>query len=81
MQHDIKEMPYQSEEDLRKYLDRDFSGILMADRVALDMIGRNHGFIINRGLNHRVFNPYESPYVGFRGAMNLCALWIEEMLS
>lgn len=80
-EYEDHEVPYQSEEDLMKYLNKDFTGILMADRIALDMIGREGGLIINRSLNNRVFNPYVPPYVGFHGAMNLCALWLEELMG
>lgn len=73
-------IPYQTEEDLIKNITANFSGILMAYKAAYQMAGRTSGPIINRSLNSRNFNKYESPYMGFRGAMNLCSLWLEELL-
>lgn len=73
-------IPYQAEEDRIKNITKDLTGILMADKTAYQMAGRKSGPVINRSLNNRNFNKYESPYVGFRGAMNLCALWLEELL-
>lgn len=74
-------VPYQSEEDLISNLDKNFQGILMADKTALRIAGRTSGMIINRSLDSRSFNKYESPYMGFRGAMNLCSLWLEYLLA
>ncbi len=73
-------IPYQSEEDRIQNITKDLTGILMADKTAYQMAGRKSGPVINRSLNNRIFNKYESPYMGFRGAMNLCALWLEELL-
>lgn len=73
-------IPYQTEEDRIKNITKDLTGILMADKTAYQMAGRKSGPFINRSLNNRNFNKYEVPYVGFRGAMNLCALWLEELL-
>lgn len=80
-EYEDAEVPYQSEEDLIKHLNNEYTGILMADSVAFDMTGRNSNLIINRGLNNRLFNPYETPYVGFRGALNLCDLWLDELMG
>ncbi|MFV0344589.1 MAG: nitrogenase component 1 [Anaerocolumna sp.] len=71
---------YQSEEDIIANLDKNFTGIIMADRTAFRISGRETGLIINRSLDSRNFNKYESPYMGFRGAMNLCSLWLEHLL-
>ena len=73
-------IPYQEEHDLIQNITREFEGILMADKPAYPMAGRKSGALINRSLDSRLFNKYESPYMGFRGAMNLCALWLEELL-
>lgn len=73
-------IPYQTEEELTKYITKDLDGILMADKSAYQMAGRNMGPIINRSLDNKNFNKYEPPYVGFRGAMNLCSLWLENIL-
>ncbi len=73
-------IPYQTEEDRIKNITKDLTGILMADQAAYQMAGRKSGPSINRSLNNRNFNKYEAPYVGFRGAMNLCSLWLEELL-
>ncbi|MDF2803797.1 MAG: hypothetical protein K0S61_3700 [Anaerocolumna sp.] len=76
-----EDIPYQSEEELIKNLDKNFSGILMADKTALKIAGRESGLVINRSLDSRSFNKYESPYMGFRGAMKLCSLWLEYLLK
>lgn len=68
------------EEDLIKYITKSMDGILMADKAAYQMAERKFGPIINHNLDSRNFNKYESPYVGFRGAMNLCSLWLENLL-
>ena len=80
-EYEDEDVPYQAEDDLIKYMTKDLTGILMADRTAFEMAKREEGLIINRSLNNRVFNPYDTPYVGFRGALNLCALWIEELMG
>ncbi len=73
-------IPYQAEEDLVNHITKDLDGILMADKAAYHMAGRKSGPIINRSLNSRNFNKYESPYMGFRGAMNLCSIWLDNLL-
>lgn len=78
--YEDESIPYQTEENLINNITTGFSGILMADKAAYQMAGRISGPIINRSLNNRNFNKYESPYMGFRGAMNLCSLWLEELL-
>ncbi len=74
-------IPYQDENDLIKYITKDLDGILMADKAAYQMAGRDSGPIINRSLNNRNFNKYEPPYAGFRGAMNLCSIWLDSLLG
>jgi nitrogenase molybdenum-iron protein alpha/beta subunit len=56
-------------------------GILMASGEALAWAGRSPALqISNPDLRWRI-NPYEPPLMGFRGALNLLDLWINETLG
>lgn len=76
-----EDIPYLSEEELINTLDKNIPGIMMADKTAFKIAGRETGHILNRSLDSRNFNKYESPYMGFRGAMNLCSVWLEHLLQ
>jgi nitrogenase molybdenum-iron protein alpha/beta subunit len=51
-------------------------GILLADKKKLKIESNSYGIEILRSTESSSFNLYESPFMGFRGAMKLCSLWI-----
>ncbi|MFT4146825.1 MAG: nitrogenase component 1 [Mobilitalea sp.] len=51
-------------------------GILLSDRKKLKSESHSFGIEILRSTESSSFNLYESPFMGFRGAMKLCSLWI-----
>ncbi|WP_040761918.1 hypothetical protein [Ruminiclostridium cellobioparum] len=60
-----------------KNIDRNITGILMAGKEVLAKAGKDTAPAISRGLDSWNFNWYTPAYMGFRGAMNLCSLWLE----
>lgn len=72
-------IPYLTEEQVLKALANVPPGILMAGKEYLKEAGRNTGLLTGRGINEWNFNPYVPPYTGFRGALNLCSLWFQEV--
>lgn len=51
-------------------------GILLADKKKLKSESNTYGIEILRSTESSSFNLYESPFMGFRGAMKLGSLWI-----
>ncbi len=51
-------------------------GILLADKKKLKNETNSYGIEILRSTESSSFNLYESPFMGFRGAMKLSSLWI-----
>lgn len=74
-----KDLSYCTEEEIIKILDDVPAGILMTRKEYLKRAGKNTDLLIDRGLNEWNFNPYVPPYMGFRGAINLCSLWFQEI--
>lgn len=56
-------------------------GILMSNRKKVKAEKHIHGIEIERTTDSSNYNIYESPFMGFRGAMNLCSLWIEYLIK
>lgn len=75
------EILYWDEDTWIEKISPDLEGILMSSRKVLSRAGKKSNMTINRGLNEWNLNIYDSPYVGFRGAMNLCSLWVENMME
>lgn len=48
----------------------------MLPKPAMDAMGLESSYTLNRGHNSYLFQKYEHPFVGYRGAMTLCALWL-----
>jgi nitrogenase molybdenum-iron protein alpha/beta subunit len=75
------DIPCLSEEGWVKALGKQKGGLLMASGEVLAWAGRNREMqISNPDLRWRV-NPYEPPFIGFRGALNLLDLWINEAMA
>jgi nitrogenase molybdenum-cofactor synthesis protein NifE len=56
------------------------TGILMARKeIQKKVQGNTSELFTERSINEWNFNPHTPPYVGFRGALNLCARWFEEI--
>lgn len=74
-----EEIPCLTEEKILKILKQIPPGIFMAGKEQLKDSGRNTELLTVRGINEWNFNPYVPPYAGFRGAINLCSLWFQEI--
>lgn len=72
-------IPCLTEEKILEALTTLPSGILMAGKEYLRAAGKNTELRTDRGINEWNFNPHVPPYVGFRGAINLCSLWFHEI--
>ncbi len=60
---------------------RERRGIVMASGAELIIMKRNRALqIANPGFDWRLRNPYELPFMGFKGALNLVSLWTDEIL-
>jgi nitrogenase molybdenum-iron protein alpha/beta subunit len=79
-QYATQEIPYCSESELLRMFETKNPGFLMANPLVCN-IAKQPSLTISRGLQSFQFNPYECPYMGFRGAMNLCAKWLEYLLA
>ncbi len=76
-----EEVPYFSEDEWVQAIASEKNGLLMASGEALKWAKRNIDLqISNPDIKWRL-NPYESPFVGFRGAINLVNLWLNEILE
>jgi hypothetical protein len=51
----------------------------MANEKNIKLSKAEFGIAIERSLDSIIFNKYESPFMGFRGAMKLCSLWIKSI--
>ncbi len=76
-EYETEEIPYWNEAVWMKNIDRNITGILMAGKEVLAKAGKDTAPAISRGLDSWNFNWYTPAYMGFRGAMNLCSLWLE----
>jgi hypothetical protein len=75
------DLPYFSEDELIAALEKQRDRLLMASGEALAWAGRGRAMqISNPGPGWHV-NPYEPPFVGFRGALHLLDLWINEVMG
>ncbi|QDR83406.1 nitrogenase component 1 [Sporomusa termitida] len=75
-----EDVPYFTEEQWTQAVQSQGNGLLMASGEVLAWAGRNAELqIANPDIKWRL-NPYEPPFVGFRGAVHLVSLWINEAL-
>ncbi|ACQ54444.1 nitrogen fixation protein NifE [Clostridium botulinum] len=76
-----EEIPYFSEDEWAQAILSEGKGLLMASGEALKWAKRNIDLqISNPDIKWRL-NPYESPFIGFRGAINLVNLWLNGLLD
>ncbi|AVQ44873.1 nitrogenase component 1 [Clostridium botulinum] len=76
-----EEIPYFSETEWAQAILSERKGLLMASGEALKWAKRNIDLqISNPDIKWRL-NPYESPFMGFRGAVNLANLWLNGLLD
>ncbi len=76
-----EEVPYFSETEWTQAIVSQKKGLLMASGEALKWSKRNIELqISNPDIKWRL-NPYESPFIGFRGAINLVNLWLNGILE
>ncbi|WP_371377089.1 nitrogenase component 1 [Sporomusa aerivorans] len=72
------DIPYFSEDEWTKAVQAHKKGYLMASGEALAWTGRNPELQIANPDTKWRLHPYEPPLVGFRGAVQLANLWINE---
>ncbi len=74
-------IPYLTEDQWTKVIKENKKSILMASGEALLWSGRNTELqISNPDIKWRL-SPYEPPFTGFRGAIHLCDIWLNDALS
>lgn len=73
-----EEIPYFSEEEWAQTVQFHKKGLLMASGEALEWAGRSSEMQIANPDTKWRLHPYEPPFVGFRGAVHLVNLWINE---
>ncbi|EGO62509.1 nitrogenase component 1 [Acetonema longum] len=75
-----EEIPYFTEEQWTQAMESQENGLFMASGEALKWAGRNRELQIANPDTAWRLNPYEPPFTGFRGALHLASLWINEAL-
>lgn len=76
-----EDIPYFSEDQWTQVIQAHKKGYLMASGEALEWGGHNTELqISNPDIKWRL-HPYEPPFVGFRGAVHLANLWINENIE
>lgn len=79
-EYEQNNLPFKTEKELHEILDDMRKGILMARKeIQKKVQGNTPELFTERSINEWNYNPYIPPYVGFRGALNLCARWFEEI--
>ena len=76
-----EKIPYWEEYKWSKEIEKESKGILMASDEILVWSKHNLSMQIDNKGNKWELNPYEPPFVGVRGAMNLASLWINYVLE
>lgn len=76
-----EDIPYFPEDEWTRAVQEHKKGYLMASGEALEWAGRNAELqISNPDIKWRL-HPYEPPFTGFRGAVHLVNLWINENIE
>ncbi len=73
-----EDIPYFTEDQWTRAIQMQQKGYLMASGEALEWAGRNTELQISNPDTKWRLHPYEPPFVGFRGAVHLVNLWINE---
>ncbi len=76
-----EEIPYFTEEQLMQKVSEQKQGILMASGEILEWLGRSRILQISNPDEKWRINPYVPPFVGFRGAIHLVELWVNEAMN
>jgi nitrogenase molybdenum-iron protein alpha/beta subunit len=76
-----EDIPYLSENEWTEAVRPYGNGLLMANAEVLMHFGCNQNLQISNPDTRWRVNPYEPPFVGFRGALNLADLWFNAMLE
>jgi nitrogenase molybdenum-iron protein alpha/beta subunit len=76
-----EDIPYFSEDQWTQAIQEHKKGYLMASGEALEWAGRNTDLQISNPDTKWRLHPYEPPLVGFRGAVHLVNLWINENIE
>lgn len=76
-----EDLPYWQEAQWSQTVTNRHQGLLMASGEVLTWAGRNNLAmqIANPGRGWQMY-PYSPPYMGFRGAMNLATMWMNEVV-
>lgn len=76
-----EKIPYWQEDKWLKEITKELKGLLMASDEILTWSNRDLSMQIDSKGNQWELNPYEPPFVGVRGAMNLASLWVNYVLE
>lgn len=76
-----EELSYFTEEQLMQEVSRQKDGILMSSGEVLEWAGRSRMLQISNPDEKWRINPYVPPFVGFRGALHLVELWVNEVMK
>ena len=76
-----EEIPYLTEAEWTKTIESRKKGLLMASGEALKWADRNMDLQIANPDTKWRLSPYEPPFLGFRGAINLVSLWINGIIE
>lgn len=76
-----EDIPYFSEDEWTRAVQDHKKGCLMASGEALEWAGRNTDLQISNPDTKWRLHPYEPPFMGFRGAVHLTNLWINEAIE
>ncbi len=76
-----EDLPHWQEAQWSQAVTNNHQGLLMASGEVLTWAGQNVAMqIANPGRGWQMY-PYSPPFVGFRGAMNLAAMWMNEVIQ
>ncbi|MDS0527403.1 nitrogenase component 1 [Clostridium sp. SHJSY1] len=76
-----EKIPYWGEDKWSKEITKELKGLLMASDEILTWANHSLSMQIDNKGSRWELNPYEPPFVGFRGAMNLASLWVNYVLE
>ena len=76
-----EDIPYFNEEQRMNAIQDHEKGLLMTSGEALEWAGQNDALQIASPITGWAINPYEAPFLGFRGAFHLAGLWINSIFK
>lgn len=72
-------IPYIDEVSLKKEMET--ADIIMGSPYMIEETTKDRNMVLVRAINSWDFNPYSPPFLGFRGAINLCDIWLNFLFN